>query len=138
MNELKEENDDDNNDNDDYGKNFYEKYLTEEEVEKGLKEKTLFEGLIHINSKNRNESYVKLVDKEIWKDDIKICSVRHRNRALENEIVIVKLLEGEEEEKAKAEIQKEKEKNELKDIENYKKYGTNGIKLNDYVPERGN
>ena len=115
--------------------NFYESYLTEEEVEKGLKNKTLYEGLIHINPKNRNDSYVRVVNDQ---NDIRVCSVKYRNRALDNEIVIVKLLEGEEKTEAEAIIQKRKKENELKDKENYKKFFTKGLKLSDYIPEKCN
>jgi len=116
-------------------KNFYEKYLTEEEVEKGLKDGTLIEGLLRINSNNRNESYVKVVDRPY---DIRIYSVKYRNRALDNEIVIVKLLDLEERMKAEVAIQERKEKNELKDKENYEISFTRGLKKSDYIPERSN
>lgn len=115
--------------------NYYEKYLSEQEVEKGLKEGTLYEGLIRVNSKNGSDSYVTVVGMD---QDIRINSVKFRNRALDNDIVIVKLLEGEEKELAEASIKEKKDENKMKDEDMYKKFATKGVKLNDYIEEKHN
>lgn len=114
---------------------YYEKYLSDDEVEKGLNDKTLFEGFIRVNSKNGTDSYVTVVGMD---RDIRINSVKLRNRALDNDIVIVKLLEGEELENSEAAIQQKKEDNKLKDKEMFEKFATKGVKLNDYIEEKSN
>ncbi|KAL6609054.1 RNB-domain-containing protein [Neocallimastix sp. 'constans'] len=111
---------------------YYEKYFSEEEVEKGLNNKTLFEGLIRVSSKNGNNSYVTVVGLE---KDIRINSVKLRNRALDNDIVIVKLLEGEELKSSESAIKQKKEENKLKDKKMFEKFATKGVKLTDYIEE---
>ncbi|ORY24922.1 RNB-domain-containing protein [Neocallimastix californiae] len=70
--------------------------------------------------------------------DIRINSVKLRNRALDNDIVIVKLLEGKELENSEEAIQQKKEENRLKDKEMFEKFATKGVKLNDYIEEKKN
>lgn len=112
---------------------YYEKYLSDEEVEKGLADGTLYEGLIRVNSKNGSDSYVTVAGMD---KDIRITSVKLRNRALDNDIVIVKLLDGEELESSEEALQQKKEENKMKDEEMFEKFATKGVKLNDYIEEK--
>jgi len=114
---------------------YYEKYLTDEEVEKGLADGTLYEGLIRVNSKNGSDSYVTVAGMD---KDIRITSVKLRNRALDNDIVIVKLLDGEELQSSEDALQQKKEENKMKDEEMFEKFATKGVKLNDYIEEKNN
>ncbi|OUM59230.1 hypothetical protein PIROE2DRAFT_15295 [Piromyces sp. E2] len=125
-----------NNDNNNINNEnwYYEKYITEEEVEKGLNDGTLLEGQIRI-SDNSTDSYVTVLGME---SDIRITSVKFRNRALDRETVIIKILEGKEKESAESSIQRKKDENKLKDEESYLLLGTKGVKLNNYIKKRGN
>ncbi|XP_044736789.1 DIS3-like exonuclease 2 [Chrysoperla carnea] len=70
------------------GTNF-EEYMSAKDVEIGLKNGTLFEGSIRINTRNFKESYV---TNPIRKDpDILIEGLRDRNRALEGDVVVIQL-----------------------------------------------
>jgi len=70
--------------------------------------------------------------------DIRINSVKLRNRALDNDIVIVKLLEGEELKSSESAIKQKKEENKLKDKKMFEKFATKGVKLTDYIEEESN
>ncbi|KAJ3052032.1 DIS3-like exonuclease 2, partial [Rhizophlyctis rosea] len=71
--------------------NVYEEYLTLEEVSRGLEDGTLLQGSLRINKRNRYDAYCAIEGSE---NDIFICGVKNRNRALEGDVVAVKLLEG--------------------------------------------
>ncbi|ORX43377.1 RNB-domain-containing protein [Piromyces finnis] len=114
---------------------YYSKYLTQEEVEEGLANGTLYEGIIRVNSKNGNESYVTVAGMD---NDVRITSVKLRNRALDNDIVVIKLLEGEELKLSENDIYVKKETNMEKDEEMFQKFFTKGVKLNDYIKEKNN
>lgn len=66
----------------------FEPYLSLEEVESGLADKTLIESEIRINQKNYKEAYV-----SDWGDgqDIVIIGLKDRNRSLDGDIVVVKV-----------------------------------------------
>ncbi|XP_052267477.1 DIS3-like exonuclease 2 isoform X2 [Dreissena polymorpha] len=68
----------------------FAEYLTREELSAGLKTGTLIEGAIRINPKNYEEAYVPHPD---GTSDILISSFKHRNRALNGDVVAVQLLE---------------------------------------------
>ncbi|TPX69416.1 hypothetical protein SpCBS45565_g02427 [Spizellomyces sp. 'palustris'] len=72
-------------------RNIYEEYLTSAQVADGLKDGTLKLGSLRINKRNRYDSYVTVNDDE---QDIYICGMKNRNRAFEGDVVVVKLLEG--------------------------------------------
>ncbi|XP_075978627.1 dis3 like 3'-5' exoribonuclease 2 [Anticarsia gemmatalis] len=73
----------------------FEPYLTPKEVEVGLKNNTLIEGVIRINPKQFQHSYVSGSDRS--EQDILIDGIRYRNRALEGDIVVVQLIESDNE-----------------------------------------
>lgn len=68
----------------------FEQYISEEEIAKGLKNETLLEGVLRINPKQFQHSYVTGQDRS--EQDVLIDGIKHRNRALEGDIVIVQLL----------------------------------------------
>ncbi|XP_075225810.1 DIS3-like exonuclease 2 [Lycorma delicatula] len=68
----------------------FNNYLTEEEVKAGLENKTLFEGYFRINRKNNSLAYV-ITKKE--KKKIFLKDLYSRNRALDGDVVVVKILE---------------------------------------------
>lgn len=68
---------------------LFMKFLSEEEVEVGLKNGGFMKGNIRINPKNFKESYVG--NEDITKSDYIIGSVLDRNRALEGDEVVLRL-----------------------------------------------
>ncbi|KAI9343075.1 hypothetical protein DFJ73DRAFT_842129 [Zopfochytrium polystomum] len=72
---------------------LYEEYLTLDQVEKGLLNKSLFKGVIRINKRVFYDAYVTA---EGMDDDIYIPGKIRRNRALEGDTVVVQILTGEE------------------------------------------
>ncbi|KAL4707727.1 hypothetical protein ACJJTC_014908 [Scirpophaga incertulas] len=69
----------------------FEPYMLLEEVEVGLKNNTLFEGVLRINPKQYQNAYVSGYDRD--EQDIYIDGMKYRNRALEGDIVIVQYIE---------------------------------------------
>ncbi|KAL5233445.1 hypothetical protein ACI65C_000855 [Semiaphis heraclei] len=70
-------------------KDFYPNYMQFDDVKKGLESGELFEGHIRISQKCPTEAYVPSPDKS---KDILINGVRSRNRALDGDKVVVKIL----------------------------------------------
>lgn len=70
-------------------KNF-DPYISAEEVEIGLKNNTLIEGVLRINPKQFQHSYVASMDRS--EQDILIDGIKNRNRALEGDIVVVQFV----------------------------------------------
>ncbi|KAJ3180051.1 hypothetical protein HDU87_002274 [Geranomyces variabilis] len=79
----------------DYARAFYEEHLSQDAVQKGLQAGTLHQGSLRINKRNRSDAYVTLVN-QTTDNDIYLCGVKARNRALEGDIVVLRILEGEE------------------------------------------
>lgn len=71
-------------------------YLSIEEVEKGLQDDSLLEGVLRINPRQFQHSYVSSADKS--QQDVLIDGVKNRNRALEGDIVIIQYIEDDSEE----------------------------------------
>eukprot|EP01119_Soliformovum_irregulare_P004628 TRINITY_DN1568_c0_g2_i2.p1 TRINITY_DN1568_c0_g2~~TRINITY_DN1568_c0_g2_i2.p1 ORF type:complete len:1119 (+),score=333.19 TRINITY_DN1568_c0_g2_i2:22-3357(+) len=69
-------------------KDRYLAFLTPEEATEGLKNRTLFQGKIRINARNRQDAYVTVDGLE---RDIYIDGSTNRNRALEGDTVVVRL-----------------------------------------------
>ncbi|XP_028170176.1 DIS3-like exonuclease 2 [Ostrinia furnacalis] len=69
----------------------FEPYISAEEVEEGLKNNTLIEGVLRINPKQFQHSYLSSNDRS--EQDILIDGLKNRNRALEADVVVVKLIE---------------------------------------------
>jgi protein SSD1 len=67
----------------------YEAYLSPELMAEGIDNGTLYQGILRINRRNRSDSYVTSDDLEY---DIYINGSRDRNRALEGDMVAVRLL----------------------------------------------
>ncbi|KAK5640953.1 hypothetical protein RI129_009500 [Pyrocoelia pectoralis] len=68
---------------------MYQPYLTKREVDDGLNKGSLIQGVIRINQKNRIEAYV--TNREQSNNDYLLKSVADRNRALEGDIVVIRL-----------------------------------------------
>lgn len=68
----------------------FEPYISEEEIAVGLKNNSLVEGVLRINPKQFQHSYVSSQDRS--EQDVLIDGIKHRNRGLEGDIVIVQLL----------------------------------------------
>uniref|UniRef100_UPI00358F45D3 DIS3-like exonuclease 2 n=1 Tax=Myxine glutinosa TaxID=7769 RepID=UPI00358F45D3 len=77
----------------------YEDYLSSLEVSAGLKRGELLQGAIRINKKNFREAYV---PNPTGATDILIDGVEKRNRALDGDIVVVKLIPHHENEEYRA------------------------------------
>jgi len=69
-------------------RSHYEAHLSALEVAQGLQQGTLFQGQLRINSFDRNEAYVTAQGVET---DVYIYGESTRNRALDSDIVIIKL-----------------------------------------------
>ncbi|XP_021207163.2 DIS3-like exonuclease 2 [Bombyx mori] len=78
------------------GDKKFDAYLSGEDVEKGLKNNMLIEGVLRINPKQYQHSYVSSQDRS--QQDILIDGIKNRNRAMEGDVVIVQLVENEPEE----------------------------------------
>ncbi|KAJ3308022.1 hypothetical protein HDU76_004173 [Blyttiomyces sp. JEL0837] len=90
---------------------FFEEYLSIEAVEECLANKTLVQGVLRINKRSQQDSYV---TPEAATEDIYIAGKKLRNRAMEGDVVVVKILEKEElenelERDAKRQIQRKLE-----------------------------
>ncbi|XP_053454129.1 DIS3-like exonuclease 2 isoform X3 [Nycticebus coucang] len=70
-------------------KSVFETYLSKEEVSEGLKKRTLIQGVLRINPKKFHEAFIPSPDGD---RDIFIDGVVARNRALNGDLVVVKLL----------------------------------------------
>ncbi|XP_072947788.1 DIS3-like exonuclease 2 [Epargyreus clarus] len=68
----------------------FEPYISLEEVETGLKNNTLFEGVIRINPKQYQHAYISNTDRS--EQDVFIDGIKNRNRALEGDVVVVQLI----------------------------------------------
>ncbi|KAM3966197.1 DIS3-like exonuclease 2 [Aphomia sociella] len=68
----------------------FEFHLTTEEAELGLKNNTLIEGVLRINPKQFQHSYLSSHDRS--EQDVLIDGLKNRNRALEGDIVVVQIL----------------------------------------------
>lgn len=82
----------------------FDAYLSPEEVEVGLRENLFIEGVLRINPKLFQHSYVPCNDRS--EQDILIEGIKNRNRALEGDIVIVQMIESENDESNEEEKQK--------------------------------
>ncbi|XP_013775846.1 DIS3-like exonuclease 2 [Limulus polyphemus] len=69
-------------------KDKFEEYLSKSEVQEGLKQGELIEGVIRINQRNYNDAFISSPDGQM---DIYISGMRDRNRALNGDVVVVKL-----------------------------------------------
>ncbi|XP_023936722.1 DIS3-like exonuclease 2 [Bicyclus anynana] len=74
----------------------FDAYISAEEVEAGLNNNTLLEGVLRINPKQFQHSYVSMDRNE---QDVLIEGIRNRNRAFEGDVVVVQYIECEAEEK---------------------------------------
>ncbi|XP_060623306.2 DIS3-like exonuclease 2 isoform X2 [Anolis sagrei] len=81
-------------------KKVFETYMSKEDVSAGLKRKTLIQGSLRINPKKYHEAFIPSPD---GTRDIFIDGVVARNRALNGDIVVVKLLPKEQGKVNKAE-----------------------------------
>ncbi|XP_032520425.2 DIS3-like exonuclease 2 [Danaus plexippus] len=77
----------------------FDAYLCKEEVMEGLKNNSLIEGVLKINPKQFQNSYVSSMDRN--EQDILIEGVKNRNRALEGDIVVVQFIESDDEDSEK-------------------------------------
>ncbi|ESO85209.1 hypothetical protein LOTGIDRAFT_235866 [Lottia gigantea] len=68
----------------------FEEYWSREELSAGFKRHELIEGKIRINPKNFTDAYVAVPN---GKNDIYICGLLNRNRALNGDIVAVQILD---------------------------------------------
>lgn len=71
-------------------------YMSKEEVEKGIQNNVLLEGVLRINPKQFQLSYVSSNDRS--EQDVLIDGIKNRNRALEGDVVVVQYIESDEEE----------------------------------------
>ncbi|XP_053511232.1 DIS3-like exonuclease 2 isoform X4 [Artibeus jamaicensis] len=70
-------------------KSIFENYMSKEDVSEGLKKGTLIQGVLRINPKKFHEAFIPSPDGD---RDIFIDGVVARNRALNGDLVVVKLL----------------------------------------------
>lgn len=68
----------------------FDPYLSVEEVELGLKNNSLIEGVLRINPKQFQHAYVSSTDRS--EQDVLIDGIKNRNRALEGDIVVVQII----------------------------------------------
>ncbi|XP_053606591.1 DIS3-like exonuclease 2 [Plodia interpunctella] len=69
----------------------FDSYLSINEVEFGLKKASFVEGFIRINPKQFQHAYVSSTDRS--EQDVLIDGLKHRNRALEGDLVVVQILD---------------------------------------------
>lgn len=74
----------------------FESYMPIKEVELGLKNNILLEGVLRINPKQFQHAYVSSTDRS--EQDVLIESVKNRNRALEGDVVVVQYIDSDTEE----------------------------------------
>ncbi|KAI8089831.1 uncharacterized protein BX664DRAFT_261916 [Halteromyces radiatus] len=86
----------------------YLPYMAPDLIAKGIENNTLYQGILRINKRNRSDGYVTSDDLE---HDIYIHGVRDRNRALEGDMVAIRLLDVETIWKHKKEKDQQKKKN---------------------------
>ncbi|XP_046461080.1 DIS3-like exonuclease 2 isoform X2 [Daphnia pulex] len=67
----------------------FENYWDQKDVEEGLRNESLFEGVLRINPKNYKEAYISAPD---GTEDFLIEGILHRNRALNGDIVVCEML----------------------------------------------
>lgn len=72
----------------------FDPYLSKKEVEAGLKDNVFIEGVLRINPKQFQHSYVSSSDRS--EQDILIDGIKNRNRALEGDVVVVQFIESDE------------------------------------------
>lgn len=70
-------------------KSIFENYMSKEDVSEGLKRGTLIQGVLRINPKKFHEAFIPSLDGD---RDIFIDGIVARNRALNGDVVVVKLL----------------------------------------------
>lgn len=68
----------------------FDSYMSEEDVNLGLQTNTLIEGVLRINPKQFQHSYVSSTDRS--EQDVLIDGIKNRNRALEGDVVIVQMI----------------------------------------------
>ncbi|XP_034831220.1 DIS3-like exonuclease 2 isoform X1 [Maniola hyperantus] len=78
------------------GEKSFDPYISAEEVETGLKNNLLLEGILRINPKQFQHSYVSSMDKS--EQDVLIDGIKNRNRALEGDVVVVQYVDDDNEE----------------------------------------
>ncbi|KAJ0178316.1 hypothetical protein K1T71_006139 [Dendrolimus kikuchii] len=83
----------------------FEPYMSLQDVELGLKNNTLIEGVLRINPKQFQHSYVSSTDRS--EQDILINGIKNRNRGLEGDVVIVQYIDDETEENGDCNKQKQ-------------------------------
>ncbi|KAJ3122521.1 hypothetical protein HK098_002782 [Nowakowskiella sp. JEL0407] len=107
-------------------KQYFEEYMNPVEVSNGLRKGTLVMGTIRINRRVRTDAYV-TIDPIPSKppvscitgqpinpsDDIYICGEKSRNRALEGDIVVIKLLDKQEVDKELEILNRKKKENRI-------------------------
>ena len=81
-------------------RNAYTPHLSRDELLTGISDKVLLEGILRINKKNRQDGYVRFEGS----DDVFIPGIRNQNRALDGDVVVVRILEGEELERGKSRV----------------------------------
>ncbi|KAJ3233189.1 hypothetical protein HDU81_002391 [Chytriomyces hyalinus] len=91
----------------------FEEYLPLDQVNEGIKKKTLVEGVLRINKRAFFDAYVTV---DGFEDDIYIPGKYRRNRAFDGETVVVKILDGEELEKEmKRDVDDEKRRRDMEE-----------------------
>ncbi|TPX40120.1 hypothetical protein SeLEV6574_g06777 [Synchytrium endobioticum] len=97
---------------------LFDEYITPQQVQQGLRQGELHKGPIRINKRNRFHSYVSVEGRE---RDIFILGQRHRNRAFDGDVVVVKMLDGQELADAKSKFQLSRDERRLEGDERQKK-----------------
>lgn len=72
---------------------IYQEHYEEDQVEKGLADGSLMEGVLRISKRNRNDGYVRFEGSD---EDFFVPGMKNMNRALDGDIVVVRKLEGKE------------------------------------------
>lgn len=86
----------------------FENYLSAEEVEQGLKNGTLFEGVLRINPKQFQHGFISTDDRE--EQDMFIDGVKNRNRSLQGDVVVVQLIESTGENETEEDVEKKQKR----------------------------
>ena len=74
-------------------RNVYAPHWSRDAIKTALEDDAIFEGILRINKKNRQDGYVRREGGD--ENDIFIPGIKNQNRALEGDVVVVKLLVGE-------------------------------------------
>lgn len=69
-------------------KQFFSKYISDQKIKRGIKDQTLFQGILRINPRNPRHAYVSC---EGIKQDVFLPDLKHRNRSQQGDWVILKL-----------------------------------------------